>query len=91
MPILNVVGVCVLQLTGLPGFPTPLPDSLQSGIPGAFQPKSLPGIPPVIGPMFLGGRDGDKPSTLLPPHSSPSISAPKVEINVSIFDVCLVT
>ncbi|XP_052238938.1 probable fibrosin-1 [Dreissena polymorpha] len=47
-------------MAGLPGYPPPMTDALQSGIPGAFQPKGLAGVHPGLGPLFIPGRELEK-------------------------------
>ncbi|KAL4223129.1 Autism susceptibility protein 2 protein [Mactra antiquata] len=53
-------------IPGLPGYPSPLPDTLHSGLPGAFQPKGLSGLHPAVGPLFIQGRELDKSSSHIP-------------------------
>ncbi|XP_053374941.1 autism susceptibility gene 2 protein-like isoform X3 [Mercenaria mercenaria] len=62
-------------IPGLPGYPSPLPDALHSGIPGAFQPKGIATLHPAVGPLFIGpGRELEKSPAHIP--SAPQQNLP---------------
>ncbi|XP_060586469.1 autism susceptibility gene 2 protein-like isoform X3 [Ruditapes philippinarum] len=67
-------------IPGLQGYPSPLPDALHSGIPGAFQPKGITTLHPAVGPLFIApGRDLDKSPAHIPqaPQSNLPTTAKK--------------